>query len=345
VATALGAYALLIACEVFAVPPPKLIRLEQSPPRSRDGLDLPEGACVGPTIPGLLQDAIPQGLAFLEPQRWFLISCDFDDNRPSVLVAIDEKSGAMVRCLTIINKDGSPHTGHVGGLALSGKAVWVGGKAVYEAPLRGIVAAKPFDYLRVSKAFQAECRASYLAFADGRLWVGEFVRHGHEDYGGVKNHRLADRQGGVKHAWACAYELDREDNIVGVKGRKAPSPSAVLATRECVQGMAFIGDHIIVSASYGNAPSSLEVYANPLRQEGAEPHTRRNVGGSEVPIWFLDDENKLGADIECPSRAEGVVAVDDSLAVITESGAKKYVEKGCVPLDSVIIRPLPKTRR
>ncbi len=344
-ATALGAYALLIACEAFAVPPPKLIRLEQSPPRSRNSLDLPEGAYVGPTIPGLLQDAIPQGLAFLEPQRWFLISCDFDDNRPSVLVAIDEKSGAMVRCLTIINKDGSPHTGHVGGLALSEKKVWIGSKAVYDAPLRAIVAARPVDYLRVGKAFQAECKASYLTFADGCLWVGEFVKAGHEDYGGVKEHRLADRQGGVKHAWACAYALDRQDNVIGVKGHKAPSPSAVLATPECVQGMAFVGDSIFVSASYGNAPSSLEVYANPLREEGAGPHTIKIVGDSEFRIWFLEDENKLGAGIEYPPRAEGVVAVDGSLAVVTESGAKKYVEKGCVPLDSVIILPLPQTRR
>ena len=92
VVATLGAYALLIACEAFAATPPELIRLEQSVPRYRDGLDLPTGAVVGPTIPGLMQGAIPQGLAFLEPQRWFLISCDFDDDRPSVLVAIDRKS-------------------------------------------------------------------------------------------------------------------------------------------------------------------------------------------------------------------------------------------------------------
>jgi hypothetical protein len=66
----------------------------------------------------------------------------------------------------------------------------------------------------------------------------------------------------------------------------------------------------------------------------------KNVGGVEVPLWFLDDNN-MRTGIKYPPRAEGVVAVDDLLAVISESGAKAYVEKGCSPLDSVVILPLP----
>jgi hypothetical protein len=307
---------LFIACGAIAgATPPELITLKQSAPPARKRTDLPKGAVVGPTIPGLLQGATPQGLAFLEPQQWLLITCYFNDGRPSVLVAIDRASGHVVRCLTLLDENESPHTGHVGGLALSERHVWVGSGAVYRVTVEDVVAARPVDYLRIKKVFRAECTASYLAFNGDRLWVGEFVIDGNESFAGCASHRLLDRQGRQKHAWACAYALDDEENVVGAGGQEGPEPNAVISTRQSVHGMAFFGNHIVVSTSYGKSDSLLGIYRNPLLEQGDTPHAKVRVGGSDVPLWFLDGQNHVGKDIPYPPRAEGIATVGDSLAV------------------------------
>ena len=54
---------------------PTPVRLEQAAARSRAKLKLPRGRAVGPTIPGLRQGAVPQGLAYWKKQNWLLISC------------------------------------------------------------------------------------------------------------------------------------------------------------------------------------------------------------------------------------------------------------------------------
>jgi hypothetical protein len=333
---------LLIACEtVSAATPPEIINLKQSAPRALGSLALPKGIVVGPTIPGLLQGAIPQGLAFLEPQQWLMITCYFNDGRPSVLIAVDKVSGKIARCLTLINEDNSAHTGHVGGVALSGRYVWIGSDAVYRAPVLDVVAAQPVDHLRIRKVFHAESKASYLTFGDDRLWVGEFVKKGHPRYGGKPSHTLVDRQGRRKHAWVCGYSLDKEENVSSVAGRKAPSPNVILSTRDSVQGMAFFVNRIVVCTSFGKSDSLLAIYRNPLLEPGAKPHAESDIEGVAVPVWFLDGKNHLGRDIAYPPRAEGVAVVGNSLAVISESGAKAYQKDGSTPLDSVLFLPLP----
>src|ERR1043165_8185682 len=271
-------FALLVALTTLAwaqrVPElPKPIDLKQTPARSRAKLRLPKGHSVGPAIPGLKQGANPQGLAFWQQQNWFLISCYFDHKegesprKPSVVVAIDAQTRKVVRSLTLLEASGKGHTGHVGGVAVSDTYLWVGSGKLYRVPLADILAAKKVDYLRLQKPFQAETNASYVAYHNKRVWVGEFVSIKDPKFKGKPAHYVKDRSGEQKHAWIRGYALDADENLATVAGNK-PVPPVVLSVRDHVQGLAFQQGNIILSTSYGRTKDShLVVHKTPFPGE------------------------------------------------------------------------------
>jgi hypothetical protein len=221
----------------------------------------------------------------------------------------------------------------------------VGSGQLYRAPLADVAAAGAAAHLRLQQPFQAECDASYVAYHDRRVWVGEFVSAKDNRFPGQPAHRLKDRDGHPKYAWACGYALDADENLPAAAGDRPPPPAAVLSVREHVQGMAFLDGRIILSTSYGRAQDShLAVYKNPLPGEWKKPHATVKVGGENVPLWFLDGKNQVGRGIDFPPMSEGVTAYRGRLAVVCESGAEKYREKGHVPLDSIIFLAPPEAR-
>src|SRR5262249_22150188 len=104
---------------------PKLVELKQAGVRPHPKLALPKHD-IGPTIPGLRQGAIPQGLVYWEQEDWFLISHYFEEKaNTSVVTAVQAKTGKLEGCLTLGEASGEPHMGHVGGLAVSDKYLWI----------------------------------------------------------------------------------------------------------------------------------------------------------------------------------------------------------------------------
>lgn len=315
---------------------PTLVELRQDKPRAHHGLKIPEGHTVGPTIPGLRkgQGAVPQGLVYWQKQKWFLISCYFPDEEghPSVVVALDE-AGKLVRCLTLVEATGKAHTQHVGGLAVSDKYLWVGSGLLYRVPLTAILAAKSVDYLPLQTPFKAECTASYVAYHDKQVWVGEFVSREH-DFEGSPAHKLKDRNGVQKYAWIAGYALDGDDDLKGTAGDKHPPPAAVLSVRQKVQGMAFLGDSILLSMSYGRKNNStLAAYTNPLQEKR---HGKVEVGSKTVPVWFLDGQNNEWERDDYPPMSEGITAYGKRFGLIFESGAEKYEEDSRGSIDTIL---------
>ncbi|HEV7402262.1 MAG TPA: hypothetical protein VGO11_05015 [Chthoniobacteraceae bacterium] len=326
---------------------PDLVQLKQDEPRAHPKLKLPAKHTVGPTIPGLTQDqgATPQGLAYWEheKQKWLLISCYFHkEGHPSVVVALDAGTGAMVRCLTFVEPGGKVHVKHVGGLAVSGKYLWVGSeRLLYRAPLAALAAAKPVDYLQLQPQFEPHCTASTVAFHDQRVWVAEFVSL-EDGIAGNPEHYLKDRNGTHKSAWAAGYALDANEDLVGLAGGKRPVPAAILSIRQKVQGMAFLDGRIILSTSYGRtADSTLAAYTDPLQNELTNPHATTKVGSATVPLWFLDGQNRQWEIDNYPPMSEGITAYGKRLGVICESGAEEYQKGGRGPLDTVIFLTPP----
>ena len=58
------------------------------------------------------------------------------DGRPSCITAISMVDGLLKKTLWLLNPDGTTHMGHVGGLAISKKNLWIAsGKGVYYVSL------------------------------------------------------------------------------------------------------------------------------------------------------------------------------------------------------------------
>lgn len=298
---------------------------------------------VGPTIPGLRggQTAIPQGLAYWKKHNWFLISHYFEDETDaSVVTALDARTGELMRCLTLVEVSGKAHTGHVGGLAISDKYLWIGsGPLLYRAPLAALEAAGRVDYLRLKQPFETECTASYVAYHDTRIWVGEFVWR-EQGIDGDPAHYLQDRDGARKYAWIAGYPLDEDEDPMGSSGGSLPPPRTVISVRQKVQGMAFLGDSIILSMSHGRTKNStLAGYANPVKEKR---HTKTEVHGETVSVWFLDGQNRAWERTDLPPMSEGITAVGDQFALIFESGAQRYQKGGHGPIDTILVFKNPR---
>jgi hypothetical protein len=312
-----------------ATPPP--VQLTQSSPRNIGKLKLPAGFRLGPVIPGLNEGGVPQGLAYLKDQDSILISLYFEDGQASMISIISDKTGKLTKSLALVDENDSPHKGHVGGIAVSKKYLWVGSDRLYRVPLSDVSKAKAIDVLRLKPAFATESKTAYLACSEQVLWVGEFVLD--KDPKANPAHHLKDRDGQPRDAWVSGYVLDEQDDAKakGLAANDPLPPDFVLAVRSKVQGIAFLRNQVCLSISYGrNNPSK------------GRPHQMVKMqNGTIVPVWFLDGKNRI-KEIAYPPMSEGIVPCKNGFAVICESGAKKY-RKGAKhePLDYVVRIPAP----
>lgn len=307
--------------------------LRQAPPRPLPQGKVPPNVTPGPVIPGLRQGAVPQGLAFIADRNWFVISCYFDDGRPSMLGVVDAGTGRIVKSLALLEPDGSIHTGHVGGVAASKEDLWVASGAVYRIPLKDLSAAKPVDWIRLRDRFRAESVASYASVHDGVLWVGEFVQKGRGKKGSP--HHAVDRRGKDRYAWISGYRLGRRDEFASA-GEAAIPPDLVIAVPEEVQGLAFMGQHLYLTTSYGRSnPSKLIVARDPTRTRDPD-RTAPLPSGVAVPCWIADEGDAVAVR-EIAPMAEGIVAHGRQLALIFESGAEKYQRGGKGSIDHIMI--------
>ncbi|HLO02897.1 MAG TPA: lamin tail domain-containing protein [Symbiobacteriaceae bacterium] len=287
----------------------------------------------GPIVPGLTEDLVPQGAAYWADQDLLLLSNYLDDGRPTVLTLVKATSGALVKTLHLYQEDGSAYIGHAGGLAVSTKHLWVAsGSAVYRIPLSDLLAAPDNGEIHFAGRIPTETNASFTAYADNILWVGEF--HHPPTYQTDPSHKLTSRDGKNYGAWIVGYRLDNEFD-------QPSTPDFVLSIPDRIQGMAVSGDSIVLSQSFGrNNNSTLFRYAKP--DLAGAPDQTVTVNGSTVPLWFLDGLNQApnyGA-LTLPPLAEGLVSDGDRLFVLFESGANQYRHTAYSPLDRLRVLSL-----
>ncbi|MEM8672035.1 MAG: hypothetical protein AAGG48_31250 [Planctomycetota bacterium] len=308
------------------------VEFSQSAPRSATNLKPPSvAASPGPVIPGLRQGAIPQGLAYVDAPKKFLITHYFED-AASCLSVVNASSGELESYATLQDESGQPHRGHVGGVAVLEDSLFVASdQYVYQYNVADVLSenladdsatAKP---IRVTATASRKCetQASFCTATPSLLLVGEFA-YGRK-YPTDSSHHLDDRKGVRKYAWVCGY--DKSDPM--------GAPVCILSVRQKVQGMCVSGDRVFLSLSYGRANrSQIVIYRNPIGE--AAHRTVSLSDGSDVPLWFLDGANYLG-EIDFPPMSEGIAMVGHELAVLSESGANKYLFGGKGPLDRVLL--------
>ena len=285
-------------------------------------------------IPGLLQGMIPQGMDVCKSKNLLFISGYFKDTsfcNSSVILTVDLESGKLVGGYGLLNSDGTYHTSHVGGLAVSEKNVFIAnGNKLYRIPLSDFDAEKSGGFVKIVETIPVPTRASFCNYSEGILWVGDFYIPNNNSYATPEWRHMTNRDGNEYGAWCVGYRLtdSTENELKGgvwASGMEYATPDMVLSIDQKIQGFAVVGDRIALSSSYGRANNSnIILYENVLNSVS---HTTVTLNEKSVPVWFLDSK-VLIEKYETMPMSEALAAADGELLILFESGAPFYKDDG-----------------
>lgn len=283
------------------------------------------------SIPGCAEDVVPQGVGYLPQEDWLLFSGYSSGGDRSSIIAVDHATDAIVKEIYLSNVDGTPYTGHAGGVCATENNIYVANAGtLYRISLDAYRALPAASECSFEEAIPVPVTASYCNYSDGILWVGEFQYGG--EYKTDASHKVKSDDGRYK-AWCCGYVLDP----VAEKELDVSAPDYILSTTERIQGMTVKNGEIYLSQSYGRRNLSMIYrYSNVLPNE---PDATAELNGQTVPIWCLDSGVQLGA-IVAPPMTEGLCTVGDAVCVLFESVAAKYIDPekpSANPIDQVFM--------
>ena len=295
------------------------------------------------TVPGLNQSIVPQGMDYWKEMGWMLISGYASDEnknggKGSALFAVDMESGRFVGEYFLKNMDGTYHTSHAGGVAVTKKNVFISnGSTLYRIPLTELL--KQSGDATIVEEISVPVSASFANCSGGILWVGDF-QYG-DSYPTAEFRHMKNRQGGTYFAWTVGYILDgtteNELKASAMVKDSFATPDYVLSHTERIQGMSYLPEigQIALSQSYGRTnTSTIMFYEDPM---GDTPHATTMLNGVSVPVWFLDKKLDNKQLLALP-MSEGIANIDGKLYVLFESGAEKYrLGGGKHPTDKVYV--------
>ncbi|MCS0671520.1 lamin tail domain-containing protein [Cytobacillus firmus] len=297
----------------------------------------------GPVIAGLAQGLVPQGLTYYKKKDWLLTISYVDDGiRPGTITVTDRTTGNLVKSVVLYNTDGTPYTGHAGGVTVSRDHGWVASENyLFSFNLSDLTEAENNGEIQFTRQIPLPVEAAYTVYDEGILWVGEFYEA--SSYPTDPSHHIENRDGEMHYAWMVGFNLERNNDMLaethwdGSPEHNAV-PDYILSTTGKVQGAIIqkaARNGITLSTSYGRANDSvLYRYEYPLKED---PHSYATVEGKEVPLWFLDGHTaKPRQSIEAIPMPEGIVEVQKELYVVFESGADKYRYTTTYPMDRML---------
>ena len=274
--------------------------------------------------PGVAEGIIPQGIAYLPGENWLIFSGYRSDGGHSALIAVDRATNEVVKEVYLLNTDRSVYTGHAGGVCVTEKNIFISNASkLYRISLDTFRALPAAAECAFEEEIPVPVTASYCAYAEDILWVGEFQYGG--EYKTDASHKVKSKDGRYK-AWTCGYILDQStENEIKAEAfaGEVITPDYILSMTERIQGMTISKDQIYLSQSYGRKNASLLWrYSNVL---GSTPDAQAELNGKTIPIWCLDSGVKTGA-LSAPPMTEGLVTIDDEVYVLFESAAQKYMD-------------------
>lgn len=296
-------------------------------------------------VPGLQEGIVPQGMDVWEEKGLLLISGYFDTSTntsgspSSMIVAIDLKTGEMAGKYCLKNVDGTDHSRHVGGLAVTKKNVFLAnGSILFRIPLSQIKELGKSGVLNIVEEIKVPTRASFCNYSNGVIWVGDYQdnnKHLTPEW-----RYMTNNDGKLYKAWTVGYkvkdtESEFSDENWNASAMEYATPDYVLSMTKQIQGFTLIGDQIVLSQSGGNN-SQLFVYRNVLKNE---QDTSVTLNDKSVPVWFLDSGVSVRNYTILP-MSEGLSVYNDKLLVLFETGTKKYKNAQC-PTEHVWSVALP----
>ena len=274
-------------------------------------------------IPDIDNGFVAQGLEYDgETDSFFVAGYDKDGSASPVYV-VDKKSGELKTSVRLRKQDGTDFTNHSGGIAVYGEYVYIAGcedRCLYVFDKEEILSstdgwATVLGSVSLQASGEDYVKPSCVTIFDGKLYVAEFYYD--PGYPTQDSHKMNTPSGEYQQALLVAFDLsDSENSVYGV----SPVPQAVYSVTDKVQGMAFWGDQIYLSTSYGLDFSY--IYAYHFKQAGAMGET--SLLGASVPLYALDSEC-LEKELKIPPMSEEMVIIDGKLYVMCESASNKYI--------------------
>ncbi len=270
-----------------------------------------KAASTGFVLPGLEQYFVPQGMDRWDEAGVFLISGYFNPttySSASVLLAVDATTGQYTGEWVIKNKNGSAHTGHDGGVAVTADDIYLSTSSkLYRISLEQLKTVGNHGDLKIEEEISVPVRASYCNYSNGYLFVGEFSINGNASY------TITGHEHGDYYAWTVAYRL-------GSDGRPEKNPAFVISTPERIQGFCMTDDgRIFMTRSYGRTNDSY-LYITSSSPLSGSPAGTVKINKVDVPIY----ETGSFSSVKTVPMAEGCTWRDGKAWIIFESGAYYY---------------------
>ena len=278
-------------------------------------------------VPGLHQNTVPQGIGRNPETGYTYISSYFNESGKASVISVLDKNGRFVAEYHVYQADGTPYTGHMGGVCVTEDYLYFSGPskngysgiaefALKDLPLTGS------HNISIDSIVTLPLHASYLSYADGILWVGTFYIAGSYDLGEHFNTLTENVDGGKYGGYSAAFMLDGEEKRLTVKeGENYAVPSLVLATPDKVQGFAYKDGKVCLSKSYGRGNNStLEFFKIDIEK----PNKSYVADGKTYPMIVLDRLNRT-KNLTAMCMTEGITLDEDgNVMVLFESAADKY---------------------
>lgn len=262
-------------------------------------------------IPGLWDGAVQQGFDYSEELELYIYSGYMKDGSASRLYIIDEDGDD--RFVQLYEKDGSDHTGHVGGVSFGGEYVYVTASSKDKILMFELVDVLDGDgKATVYDDFEVCVSSAYVYVRNNTLYTGEFYYL--PSYDTPEEHWLTTPAGDEHKAIMGVYELGEDGKP------EDTTPEYVISTRDKVQGMAFDSQgRLILSTSWGLGASEICVYDLDEAKNGTMA-----LNGADVRVMYADS-SCLDYSIETAPMAEELVYKDGKLLIMNESASMKYL--------------------
>ena len=116
---------------------------------------------------------VPQGLTYSDKYD-VVLQTSYSTNKASKIFIIDFSNEQLLKEITLLNKDGTNNTKHVGGIATDNNKVWISND--YEVDIYDLkeLLKTNTDKVKPIEEIKLPIRGDFCYFDDNTLWIGEF---------------------------------------------------------------------------------------------------------------------------------------------------------------------------
>ncbi|MBR2466674.1 MAG: hypothetical protein IKB38_07100 [Clostridia bacterium] len=263
-------------------------------------------------IPGLNSGFVPQGIE--ETPSGILISGYMTKDRASRIYVLKDGDASAVE---LFNPDGTPYTGHAGGIDAYFNTVFITGDMTTEV-------------LSLSDLTDGDGKAKVIGSFDPGLdpawctvWgkyilMGSFANSESDDYPPDAGEIFTTPSGDRNTSLIKAFRLNSSFPL-GID----PTPAFAISSGEKVQGLSFVDDKtLVLSTSYGLGSSKLIFHSVDKMKEKSGSYSLSD--GTTVPLYYLDKESETRS-VKAPPMSEELMIKDGYIYVLNESACNKYV--------------------